>query len=165
MREHAMRATVITAAVTLTAAACGGGATKPLGSAFTAKVNAICQTAIDDKQNHQFPLPNFDPRHPTAAELPQVGAYFAKYGDAQLLIDRLAAAGEPPHRAADWDRLRSLVDQSSRNSLEQQRVAAARDIPGFEHTLDVADSLHARIVPLGRTLGFGSSSACGRYFG
>jgi hypothetical protein len=143
---------------------CGGGA-KPLDRAFRVKVNAVCQQAIDDKQGHAFPLPDFDPRHPQAEQLPTVGAYFAAYGDAQLMVDRLAALGEPAHDAARWDRLRSLVDQASANALQQQRAAAAKDVPAFEHTLDVAQSLGKQIDHIGPGLGFSSTTACGRYFG
>lgn len=143
---------------------CGGGL-KPLDASFRERVDAICQQAIGDKQGHVFPLSNFDPRHPQAAQLPAVGAYFAAYGDAQLIVDRLAAVGEPAHEAARWDRLRSLVDQASANALQQQRVAAAKDVPGFEHTLDVAQSLGKQIDHLGPGLGFTSKTACGRYFG
>ena len=160
--SRVVSAAVVLGCVTLTA--CGGGS-KPLDAAFRAKVNAVCQQAIDDKQGHAFPLPNFDPRHPSAAELPTVGAYFAAYGDAQLIVDRLAAVGEPSRYAARWDRLRSLVDQASANALQQQRVAAAKDVPGFEHTLDVAQSLGKQIDKLGPGLGFTSKTACGRYFG
>jgi hypothetical protein len=144
--------------------ACGGGA-QPLEASFRARVNAVCQQAVDDKQGHTFPLPNFDPHHPQAAQLPTVGAYFAAYGDAQLIVDRLAALGEPARGAARWDRLRTLVDQASANSLVQQRVAAAKDVAGFEHTLDVAQSLGKQIDQLGPRLGFTSKTACGRYFG
>ena len=157
-------ASVAVAGGCLAATACGGGS-KPLDTAFLSKVNAVCQQAIDDKQGHAFPLPGFDPRHPQAAQLPTVGAYFAAYGDAQLMEDRLAAVGEPPRYAARWDRLRSLVDQASANALQQQRVAAAKDVAGFEHTLDVADSLAKQIDHIGPGLGFTSKTACGRYFG
>ena len=155
---------VAVAMACVTATACGGGA-KPLDAAFRARVNAVCQQAIDDKQGHAFPLANFDPRHPQAAQLPTVGAYFAAYGDAQLMVDRLAAIGEPARYAARWDRLRSLVDQASANALVQQRVAAAQDVAGFERTLDVAQSLGKQIDHLGPGLGFTSKTACGRYFG
>ena len=154
---------VVAVGCVVLAAACGSGS-KPLDAAFRAKVNAVCQQAIDDKQGHAFPLANFDPRHPQAAQLPAVGAYFAAYGDAQLMVDRLAALGEPTHDAARWDQLRSLVDQASANALQQQRVAKAEDLAGFEHTLDVAQSLGKRIDKLGPRLGFTSKTACGRYF-
>ena len=157
-------APVVAAGCVVLAAGCGSGS-KPLDAAFRAKVNAVCQQAIDDKQGHAFPLANFDPRHPQAAELPAVGAYFAAYGDAQLIVDRLAALGEPARDSARWDHLRSLVDQASSNALLQQRVAKARDVAGFEHTLDVAQSLGKQIRKLGPDLGFTSKTACGRYFG
>ena len=157
-------AVVVVAGGYLLTTACGGGA-KPLDAAFLGKVNAVCQQALADKQGHAFPLPDFDPRHPQAAQLPAVGAYFAAYGDAQLMQDRLAAVGEPAHDAARWDRLRSLVDQASANALQQQRVAAAKDVAGFEHTLDVAQSLGKQIDHLGPGLGFTSKTECGRYFG
>ena len=163
MRITRVAAIAVTGGCLLTAA-CGGSA-KPLDAAFVSKVNAVCQQALDDKQGHLFPLPDFDPRHPRAAQLPTVGAYFAAYGDAQMIVDRLAAVGEPSRDAARWDRLRSLVDQASANALQQQRVASAKDVAGFEHTLDVAQSLGKQIDHIGPGLGFTSKTACGRYFG
>ena len=164
MNATRISATLLITAIAATASGCGGSSTH-LDSGFAAKVNAACQHAISDKASHPFPLPNFDPRHPKPSELPAVGSYFAKYGDAQYMIDTLNSAGEPSSHAADWDRLRSLVDQASRNSLTQQQVAKSKNVAGFEHTLDVSQTLAKQIDSLGKHLGFGSSSACGRYFG
>jgi hypothetical protein len=142
-----------------------GSSGQPLDATFRAHVNGVCQTAINDKVGHPFPIANFDPRHPRAQQLPAVGAYFAAYGDAQLIADRLRSLGEPPKQAAAWDRLRGLIDQASANALTQQRAAEDRDVAGFERTLDTAERLQKQIDAAGKRLGFDGHTACGRYFG
>jgi hypothetical protein len=165
MRTPRLAGAVLTGAIAVAMSGCGGSSNDHLDATFAAKVNAVCQHAISDKAGHPFPLPSFDPRQPSPSQLPPVGSYFAKYGDAQYLISGLNQVGEPPTHAVQWDQLRSYIDQSSRNALAQQQVAKAKDVAGFEHTLDVSDTLQKKIDSLGKTLGFTSSSACGRYFG
>jgi hypothetical protein len=160
---------VLTATIALSVAACGSSkhtATVGIGSSFVAKANAICAKAVAKHDGHPFPVPNFDPLHPSARDLPAVGRYFAQYGDAATnTTARLDALAAPPRQHADWEKLRALIDEAAANAQRQIAAAERSDIAGFEQTVTTARSLAKQINEIGPRLGFTSSSACSKVFG
>jgi hypothetical protein len=162
------RSLVLVAAIALSVAACGGSkhtATVGIGSSFAAKANAICAKAVAKHDAHPFPVPSFNPLHPSARDLPAVGRYFAQYGNAAGTTARLDALAAPPRHHADWEKLRALIDDAAVNAQRQIAVAERSDIAGFEQTVTTARSLAKQINEIGPRLGFTSSSACSKLFG
>jgi hypothetical protein len=157
---------VLTAATALSVAACGSSRhTATVDSSFISKANAICAKAVVEHDGHPFPLPNFNPLHPSARDLPAVGRYFAQYGDARATTARLDALAVPAKHHADWEKLRALINQAAANAQRQIAVAERSDVTGFEQTVTSARSLAKQIDEIGPKLGFTSSSACSKLFG
>lgn len=154
------------AAIALSVAACGSS-THPAtaGSSLVSTANAICAVAVAKHDGHPFPIPNFNPLHPRVQDLPAVGRYFARYGDASATAARLDALPAPPQRHADWQKLRTLIDQATANAQRQIAAAKRSDVTGFEQTVAIARSLAKQINQVGTKLGFTSSSACSKVFG
>jgi hypothetical protein len=160
-------ALVLIAAITLSAAACGSSKHPAMAgsSSFVAAANAICAKAVAEHDGHPFPVPDFNPLHPRARDLPAVGRYFARYGGASATAARLDALSVPAKHHADWEKLRALIDQAAVNARRQIAAAERSDLTGFEQTVTVARSLGIQINQLGPKLGFTSSSACSKVFG
>lgn len=157
---------VLIAATALPVAACGSSKhTATADSGFVSAANAICAQAVAKHDGHPFPLPNFDPLHPRARDLPAVGRYFAHYGDASATAARLDALSAPAGHHADWEKLRALIDQAAANAQRQIAAAQSSDVTGFEQTVTTARSLAKQINQTGPKLGFTSSSACSKVFG
>lgn len=134
-------------------------------TAFVAKANGICAKAVAEHDGHRVPVPNFDPLHPRASDLPSVGRYFAKYGAASTTAAQLDALAPPTKHSAEWAKLRGLVDQAAANAQRQIDAAERSDVTGFEKTVRTARSLADRIDQVGPAVGFGSSSPCRQVFG
>ncbi len=119
-------------------------------SSFVSTANAICAKAVAEHDGHPFPVSNFDPLHPTARDLPAVGMYISRYGDASASVARLDALAVPAEHHADWEKLRALIDQAAANA--QRQIAAERsNVTRFEQTATIARSLAKQIDLLGAT--------------
>ena len=154
------------AAFALSAAACGSGKhPATAGSSFVSTANAICTKAVAKHDSHPFPIPNFNPLHPRAQDLPAVGRYLAQYGDGSATTARLDALSAPPRHHADWEKLRALIDQATANAQRQIAAAERSDVTEFEQTVITARSLTRQINQIGPELGFTSSSPCSKVFG
>ncbi|TVY98955.1 hypothetical protein EAS64_42625 [Trebonia kvetii] len=103
--------TAATAAALLAVTACGGSgngvtamsSASGYDAAFTARANAVCSVAVARHAGHPFPVPDFDPLHPKAADLPAVGSYLARYGAGSAVaaqLDALAPGSAPARMAA-----------------------------------------------------------------
>jgi hypothetical protein len=157
---------VLMAAIALSAAACGSSKhPATAGSTLVSAANAICAKAVAKHDGHPFPVPDFDPLHPRARDLPAVGGYFARYGDASATAARLGALSAPARHHADWEKLRALIDQAAANAQRQITAAEKPDVTGFEQTVTIARSLGNQINQIGLKFGFTSSSACSKVFG
>lgn len=157
---------VLMAAMALSAAACGSGKyPATAGSSFVSAANAICAKAVAEHDGHPFPVPDFNPLHPRAQDLPAVGRYLARYGDATATAARLDALSAPAGHHADWEKLRALIDQAAANAQRQIAAAEKSDVTGFEQTVTIARTLGNQINQIGPKLGFTSSSACSKVFG
>ena len=92
-----------------------------------------------------FPFSDFDPLHPDAGLLPQVGAFFTGPGDPrpifQTLNARLRALGQPPAARGWWARMLHARGAELAVINEQDRAALASDAPAFVHS--VRDSVSA----------------------
>lgn len=163
-------AVVVPAAAALVAgaAACSGtasGASDGAHTAFVARVNAVCQLAVDHHAGHDFPFPAFDPEHPDRAELPTVGKYFAHYGGLLTLSQRLHELTPPPPDVKSWRQLLTLTDMLENNASAQIRAAEAKQVPAFVRTVKESNRLVAEINRIGGKFGITSRSACGQVFG
>ncbi len=154
------------AAIALSAAACGSNKhPATAGSSFVGTANAICAKAVAKHDGHPFPVPNFNPLHPRAQDLPAVGRYLAQYGDASATAARLDALSAPPQHHADWEKLRLLINQAAANSQRQIATAERSDVTGFEQTVTITHSLTRQINQIGFKIGFTSSSPCSKVLG
>lgn len=154
------------AGIALSATACGSSKHPAMAdSSLVSAANAICAKAVANHDGHPFPVPDFNPLHPRARDLPAVGRYFAQYGDTRATAARLDALSAPAKHHADWKQLRALIDQAT--AIAQRQIAAAErsDVTGFEQTVTIARSLAKQINQIGPKLGFTSSSACSKVFG
>ena len=112
-------------------------------SSFVSTANAICAKAVAEHDGHPFPVSNFDPLHPTARDLPAVGMYISRYGDASASVARLDALAVPAGHHADWEKLRALIDQVAANAQRQIAAAERSDVTRFEQTV----TIHPAIAP------------------
>jgi hypothetical protein len=70
------------AGIALSATACGSSKHPAMAdSGFISAANAICAKAVAKHDGRPFPVPDFNPLHPRAQDLPAVGRYFAQYED------------------------------------------------------------------------------------
>jgi hypothetical protein len=110
----------------------------------------MCAKAVAEHDGHLFPVSNFDPLHPTARDLPAVGMYISRCGDASASVARLDALAVPAEHHADREKLRALIDQVAANA--QRQIAAERsNVTRFEQTVTIARSLAKQIDLLGAT--------------
>jgi len=145
----------------LATAAYGGDATpSTLDAAFRAKVDAVCAKALAARKADPFPLPDFDPRHPKAGELPKVGAFFERHGDAHGLARDLAALGAPATGAERWNELMPLVDREAANSDAMIAAAKNDDTAAWLRALDEGDEIRDKVGDVGGDLGYAESSDC-----
>ena len=168
--EHT-KAAALALVSALALGACGGGeaATTPaadrLDSAFIAKVEAACQTAVDamDAQG-PFPVKGFDAEHPDAAQLPEVATYFAPFAAIRRQLERdLDAVGEPATGARRWAALHAEAIAAEENALQQIAAAKRGDAAAFTATVKEAHRLLDRISDIDApAAGFGADSPCGR---
>jgi hypothetical protein len=156
---------MLMAATALPIAACSSKQTATADGSFLSSANAICAKAVAKHDGHPFPVPDFDPLHPSTRDLPVVGRYLAQYGDASATAARLDALTAPANHQADWEKLRTLIDQATANAQRQIAAAERADVTGFEQTVTIARSLGKQIDELGSEFGFTSSSACSKVFG
>jgi hypothetical protein len=158
-----LAAAFATAAV-ISVAACASSQ-REVDTRFIAKANAICAQAVARHSAHPFPLPGFDPMHPRPADLPTVGRYFARYGNATATTARLDALAAPTAHQREWHVLRALINRAAANARQQITAAERADIAGFEQTVGTARHLATQIKRIALRLGFTATSQCGQLFG
>lgn len=111
-------------------------------SSFVSTADAICAKAVAEHDGHPFPVSNFDSLHHAARDLPAVGMYISRYGDASASVARLDALAVPAEHHADWEKLRALIDQGAANA-QRQITAERSNVTRFEQTVTIARSLAA----------------------
>jgi len=152
------------AAAAISVAACANSQ-REVDARFIAKANAICAQAVARHSAHPFPLPGFDPMHPRPADLPAVGRYFTRYGNATATTARLDALAAPTAHQREWHELRALINQAAANARRQITAAERADIAGFEQTVRTVRHLSTQINRVAPRLGFTAASPCGQLFG
>jgi hypothetical protein len=110
-------------------------------------------------------VPDFDPLHPRAQDLPALGRYLAQDGDASAVAARLDALAVPSQHRAAWQKLRAVIDQATANAQRQIAAAERSDVTGFEQTVAINQSLARQINQIAPKLGFTPSSPCSKVFG
>jgi hypothetical protein len=135
-----------------------------LDPAFLTRVGAVCSHALADQASHPFPLRNLDTSRLTSANLPKVANYRQQYRGDLAVKRELVAIGEPSVHRHAWDDLRSALEQEVTNVIDQLRQRQARNLTGFEKTLDPADSLQHQIKTLAEQLGLTTTAPCRDYY-
>ena len=151
MRKPLMLTTAL-ASLALATTACGGSDSATQQSAAAARtldrMEQICHTWNAAVSGRAFPVDNFDPQHPAAAELPAVGAYFAPAVKAEKqALASIRALTPPPELSRDIQIYASALAKLVGVAGEQVAAARAADPQRFAATLDDAD---ARIAAVGR---------------
>ena len=153
-------------AVLALAAACGDAsdappATTPAATqaadaaAAVEQINRLCDSVREViEAQGDFPLPDFDPAHPTPADLPTVGAYFAPTIAATESALRALRALDVPATVAPRARaFEDAVAAEVANARAQMEAARRRDVTVFVATLATSDSTNAAVDATARTLG------------
>jgi hypothetical protein len=165
---HSQRgARLVAGLMAIAIAGCGSAKTSagsgrvPIDPAFIAKVTAVCtkDNAISSPKG-KFPYPQFNPYRPQADLLPKVATYFKTDSTNALVPGQLATLGEPAQDAAQWDQLRTLVDENVANSDKQIAAAEASDRTTFIATLGPAQGLNNQMLAEARQAGFAKHSPC-----
>ncbi|HET7173795.1 MAG TPA: hypothetical protein VFI30_05915 [Nocardioidaceae bacterium] len=133
--------------------------------AFVARVDAVCQQALDSHRGHAFPVPGFDPNNPGRQQLPAVGRYLSRYGHLAQTVTALRSLRPPADEASGWHHFLALANLALANSRRQIAAADSRDVPGFVATVRVVDHLAPRLNAAGAAFGFRSGSSCEQVFG
>lgn len=132
---------------------------------FVAHVEAVCADAVAHHAGHPFPISRFDPEHPNPEQLPEVGAYYARYGGLPEALRAFAQLKPPPADATQWNAVEDLARRVAENAERQIATARDRDAAGFVR----AEHAHAQLVPqlnrAGSRFGFTNGSACTTVFG
>lgn len=132
---------------------------------FVANVEAVCADAVAHHAGHAFPISGFDPEHPNPEQLPEVGAYYARYGGLPEVLRKFTQLKPPPADATQWNAVEDLARRVGENAERQIATAHDRDAAGFVR----AEHAHAQLVPqlhrAGGRFGFTNGSACATVFG
>jgi hypothetical protein len=134
-------------------------------AAFVARVDAVCADAVAKHAGHPFPIPGFEPEHPTPSQLPAVGDYFERYGGLPATTAALHALTPPTDDSAAWHTLLGIADRLAANSRRQVDAARARDVTTFVITVHTANGLIDALNAAGKRLGFSDASPCRQVFG
>jgi hypothetical protein len=110
-------------------AACGQtpGSSPVIGSDLAARATSVCEAALASKQAWAaFPVPSFDPTHPTASALPQVATWLQD--EVSPTFDKwlsdLQALGTPGTGQQAWSGVLAAVERIV--DLNAAQVAAAK---------------------------------------
>ena len=110
------------------------GATTTVGQDFADRALAACASALEQKQTWPpFPVSDFDPEHPDAGKLPQVGAWLEEGAAVTFTqwLESLTALGQPPTGGDAWADVLTSVERIK--ELNEQQIAASgeRDTEAF----------------------------------
>jgi hypothetical protein len=113
-----------------------GGVPRPAAnSAFVSRAISMCKAAqFASSQLPPFPFSNFDPLHPDATLLPQVGHFFdqpKRRRLAQDLLNRLAGLGAAPAQPAEWARVLRARRAQIADESAQVHAALADNTAAF----------------------------------
>jgi hypothetical protein len=142
MRSTLVKLSVTAAVVAAGLSACGGSddAADSTSDAVTAQVQKICdERAASFADRGDFPVADFDPESPSAADLPAVGDYFAAGLDGQseavAQLKSLDAGGEEGELV---NAAIEALEAEYLNAKAQVDAALSSDVDGFVATLDDA---------------------------
>ena len=165
--SHLLLARAVTVSLLAVAlGACGGGAAGAspaavVDAAFAARALAVCaQVGKEQAAWAAFPAGSFDPVHPDAARLGQVGSWLAgqvrpTFGDWET---GLTALGAPAAGAAAWAPVLAGVTQTVALNDEQITAAQAGDAAAFAAATVKLQAAHAKFLTDAKAAGV---EACG----
>ena len=114
-------------------AGCGGNSDKQatgVGDEFASKALAVCEAALEDKQDWQpFPVADFDPSDPDASKFPEVSTWLAEQvaPTFHMWLSGLQALGTPPTAEADWNAVLAAVKKIDQLNSDQITAANKRE--------------------------------------
>jgi hypothetical protein len=148
-----------------------GAVTSPSGAetitnSFEHRVEAVCAANVHSYPPiGHFPYDHFDPRHPPASQLPEVGRFFTKnQRGIQPLEAALTRLGDPPRGGTEWHRVRVLAFSILENEKAQRDAALAGNVHRFVGTVNRGDRLVHRLSTAARHAGFSVTGACSKIF-
>ena len=125
------------------------GAATTVGQGFADRALAACASALEQKQTWPpFPASDFDPEHPDAGKLPQVGAWLEEGAGVTFTrwLESLKALGQPPTGGDAWADVLTSVERIK--ELNEQQIAAAgrRDTEAFAQATSELGAEQPRLV-------------------
>jgi hypothetical protein len=103
-----------------------GSAPITVGQAFADRALSACASALEQKQAWPpFPVTDFDPNHPDADKLPEVGSWLQEGAGVTFAtwLESLQALGQPPSAREAWADVLTSVENIK--ELNEQQIAAA----------------------------------------
>lgn len=115
--------------LTLATIACSGSHAPAVGAAFATKVEALCQTALEQKRAQgPFPYPDFNPTQPDLSKLPGIAEFEARTATIfQTWQQKMVALGQPPTGQAEWADLLDALSRHVQIIVEQHSAASRSD--------------------------------------
>ncbi len=153
MRRPALLAAIVALALGL--GACGGGSddssstTAPSSHAIEAtpfgkQVTTVClASATRIASLPRFPNPQFDPLHPKASELPEIGRYLSggQLPAVEALVAKLNKVDPPATYQQPYDEFLAQLDRLVANLKRQTAAAKAADVNAFVAAIKDAGGL------------------------
>jgi hypothetical protein len=137
--------------------------TAPVEEAYLSRADGLCAPVVAYNAAHPFPYPSFDPQHPDAATLPEVGAFFAASPYTRAL-NGLLALPLPRQHPQSWQAFRAGLGGLRQEELAQIAAADGRNAVAFLETLTPLQALGQQAADEAHQVGFTASEACGQLF-
>jgi len=157
MRRVHVKVSVAAVLLALGLSACGGSdeTANQASAAVTAQIEEICADLNHSYADRgEFPLADFDPENPNAADLPAVGRYFAAGLEAQpRAIASLKGLTPTAEQREEVDALVEAWEAQYASAKTQVRAALASDAPSFVATLDAAAASNEAVSAATSALG------------
>lgn len=162
-RRAALTAIVLTG---LAAASCSSRpATGRADKAFLAKAEHNCALALQQVSPSPFPYEGFNPLDPIVTELPGAAGYYDSEQFNHQELAFVTAFGRPKQGRTSWQQFVTLVGQQQAAVAAEISSGKASDKAGFVTAVRQSQSIGARIVTTGTTVGFPAGSSCLQLFG
>lgn len=142
------------------------GAAEKINPSFVHRVDATCADNLSNyPTSGPFPVPGFDPEHPSVSDLPTVGAYFAKNQRGIVpLKSALKELGSPSAGAIAWQSIRALALSVLADAVAQKKAALAGNARAFVATVRANQRLSSQLQAAAQAAGMHVSGSCSKLF-
>jgi hypothetical protein len=125
------------------------GSVATVGQGFANRALVACASALEHKQTWPpFPVSDFDPKHPEASKLPQVGAWLEEGASVTFTrwLESLKALGQPPTGGDAWADVLTSVERIKELNEQQIAAAGSGDTEAFAQATSDLAAEQARLV-------------------